>query len=91
MKFHERLKEIRKQCNMTQKDVYTKLNISPNGYASWEQGRTEPNLNYLCKLSLLFGVSTDFMLGLEDEWGNKSVHISNCFNNSSNTNIKIGK
>ncbi len=91
MKFNERLKEIRKQCNMTQKDVYTKLNISPNGYASWEQGRTEPNLNSLCKLSILFGVTTDFMLGLEDEWGNKSVHISNSFNNISNSHIKVGK
>ncbi len=66
MKFHERLKMIRKESNMTQKDVYTQLNISQNGYASYEQGRTEPNINTLIKLCKIFDVSSDYLLGLEE-------------------------
>ncbi|MBQ8309165.1 MAG: helix-turn-helix transcriptional regulator [Clostridia bacterium] len=66
MKFCERLKMIRQESNMTQKDVYTQLNISQNGYASYEQGRTEPNINTLIKLCKIFDVSSDYLLGLEE-------------------------
>ena len=66
MKFNERLKMIRIESGMTQKDVYEKLNISPNGYASYEQGRTEPSVQTLVKLCTIFDVSADYLLGLED-------------------------
>ncbi len=66
MNFAERLKRIRKDCNLTQKDVYEKLNISPNGYASYEQGRTEPNIDTIIKLCAIFGVSSDYLLGIDN-------------------------
>lgn len=66
MKFNERLKNIRKECGLTQKDVYEKLNISPNGYASYEQGRTEPNIETLVKLCNIFNVSADYLLGIDE-------------------------
>ncbi len=66
MKFNERLKEIRKECGKTQKEVYTALGISANGYASYEQGRTEPSIETLIKLCKVLDVSADYLLGLED-------------------------
>ena len=66
MKFSERLKQIRKESGMTQKDVYERLGISCNGYASYEQGRTEPNIATLIKLCKIFEVSADYLLGIED-------------------------
>ena len=54
---------------MTQKDVYLKLQVSPNCYASWEQGRTEPDIERIKKLCEIFDVSADYLLGLEDEYG----------------------
>ena len=66
MRFCERLKSIRKECGMTQKDVYERLGISPNGYASYEQGRTEPNLETLIQLCRIFEISADYLLGLTD-------------------------
>ena len=66
MRFCERLKMIRKESDMTQKDVYEKLGISANGYASYEQGRTEPNIDTLIKLCRIFEVSADYLLGLID-------------------------
>jgi len=44
MKFNESLRGIRRQSGMTQKDVYTLLQVSPNCYASREQGRTQPDI-----------------------------------------------
>ena len=66
MKFNERLKMIRLESGKTQKDVYLELGISPNGYASYEQGRTEPNVETLIKLCEIFDVSADYLLGLTD-------------------------
>ena len=66
MKFCERLKMIRSECGLTQRQVYEILNISPNGYASYEQGRTEPNIDTLKKLCSIFNVSADYLLGMED-------------------------
>ena len=66
MKFNERLKMIRLESNMTQKQVYEKLEISPNGYASYEQGRTEPNIDTIKKLCEIFEVSADYLLGIKN-------------------------
>ena len=66
MEFNEKLKSIRKERGMTQKDVYELLKISPNGYASWEQGRTEPDIATLKKLCKILNVSADYLIGLED-------------------------
>ena len=66
MKFNERLKTIRLECGKTQKEVYTALGLSPNGYASYEQGRTEPCIDTLIKLCKIFEVSADYLLGIED-------------------------
>lgn len=69
MKFNETLREIRRARGMTQRDVYTLLHVSPNCYASWEQGRTQPDIENLRILCAVFDVSADYLLGLEDETG----------------------
>ena len=66
MRFCERLKSVRLENGMTQKDVYEKLGVSANGYASYEQGRTEPNIDTIIKLCKIFDVSADYLLGIED-------------------------
>lgn len=66
MKFNERLKEIRYDCGMTQKDVYTRLGVSPNCYASWEQGRTQPDIDSIKKLCKIYEVSADYLLGITE-------------------------
>lgn len=71
MKFSDRLKEIRKECGMTQKDVYTKLQVSPNCYASWEQGRTQPDIENIRRLCAIFDVSADYLLDIncgQNKW-----------------------
>lgn len=50
---------------MTQRDVYERLNMSPNGYASYEQGRTEPNIETIKQLCKIFEISADVLLGID--------------------------
>lgn len=71
MKFGEKLKNVRREKGYTQKDIYTILKVSPNCYASWEQGRTQPDIENIRRLCLIFKVSADYLLGFEDEFGQK--------------------
>lgn len=66
MEFKNRLKQIRTERNMTQKNVYELLRVSPNCYASWEQGRTQPDISMIKKLCEIFDVSADYLLAIED-------------------------
>ena len=61
-KFCKNLKETRKLCNLTQKQVANALNVVESCYANWEQGRTEPNIDMLRKLSEIFNVSIDDLI-----------------------------
>ena len=62
----ERLKELRKENGYTQKQVAKILNKSETGYASWEQGLAEPSLCDVVSLCKLYGVSSDYLIGLLD-------------------------
>ena len=58
----ERLRELRKENGLTQKQVAKMLNKSETGYASQEQGLAEPNINDLMLLSDYYNVTIDFLV-----------------------------
>ncbi|MBE7090543.1 MAG: helix-turn-helix transcriptional regulator [Clostridiales bacterium] len=60
--FCNNLKEARKACGFTQKQVANKLSVVESCYANWEQGRTEPNVDMLRKLAKIFCVSLDELI-----------------------------
>lgn len=57
------LKRIRTQKGLTQQAVADSILCSPSVYARYERGEREPSIEMLLKLSALFGVSTDELLG----------------------------
>lgn len=86
----KKIKELRKEAGFTQKQLAMLLNKSETGFASWEQGLSEPSVNDIRMLCSILEVSADYLLGLEDETGAK-LHIENSFNNfSNNGHIEIG-
>ena len=64
--FCEILREVRRYSGLSQKDVAEKLEISATCYAGYEQGYRQPDLNMLRKICVLFDVSADYLLGLEN-------------------------
>ena len=70
----DRIKQLRISQGMTQSDLAKKLNITRSSVNAWEMGISTPSTSYLVELSLLFHVSTDYLLGLD---GNASLDISN--------------
>lgn len=61
-KFCNNLKDARKACSLTQKQVAISLNVVESCYANWEQGRTEPNVEMLRKLSKILNISIDDLI-----------------------------
>lgn len=61
-----KIKELRKEKKLRQKDLAELLNKSTTAVASWEQGLSEPNVNDIRLLCKIFNVSADYLLGLED-------------------------
>ncbi len=61
-KFCKNLRSARKECFLTQKEIAIKLNVVESCYANWEQGRTEPNIGMIRKLSEIFNVSVEELI-----------------------------
>ena len=74
MEFSERLKDLRKQAELTQVDVAEKLGISQPAYASWERGVKKPTQENLVKIAQILDVSVDYLVGNSEE---KSDELDN--------------
>ncbi len=59
----ERLKELRKQKKLTQKEIAEKLGIKQNSYSDWENGKSEPNVKTILMLAQELDSSIDYLLG----------------------------
>ena len=61
-----RIKECRVNAGMSQKYVALSLGIKEPSVSTWESGKTLPSHENIIKLSKLFNVSADYLLGLSD-------------------------
>lgn len=60
-----RLKEARMAIGATQEQIADHLGVSRVTYTNIENGRRDPDTSTLIALSARFGVTTDFLLGIE--------------------------
>ena len=64
-----RLKELREEKEILQRDLSRALNRTRACVSSWEQGKTEPSIEDLVKMADLFNVSVDYLIGRSDDIG----------------------
>lgn len=64
--FGKRLKELRTEKNISQKDLAEIIDTNNSSVCDWECGRAEPNFDTLVRLCAFFGVSADYLLGISD-------------------------
>lgn len=62
----KRLKELRANKNMTQKQISDYFNIHSVTYLHYEKGEREPPLALLVEFAKFFEVSVDYLLGLTE-------------------------
>jgi transcriptional regulator with XRE-family HTH domain len=58
-----RIRELRKQMDLTQKELAKYLQIADSTLSYWEMGKYEPDNNALMKLSRFFQAPIDYILG----------------------------
>ena len=66
IKFGERLKELRLDRNLKQKDIAKEMHVSTPTVTRWERGVQEPDFLTLALLASYFKVTTDYLLGIEE-------------------------
>ena len=64
--FCERLKELRIEKGVGQIELAQAINVSKGIISLWENGLREPKLSNLIALANFFGISLDYLVGLEN-------------------------
>lgn len=70
--FASKLKKARSKTGFTQREVAKELQISKSTIASYETGRTQPDIEMLGVLADFYGVSVDWLLGTA---GSKNIDL----------------
>lgn len=62
----QRLKELREEVGLTQKQLAEQLGINSVTYLHYEKEQREPPLALLADMAQFYSVSVDYLLGLKD-------------------------
>lgn len=62
-----RIKDMREDADITQKQIADFLNVKQNTYSQYENGHRQIPIEALVKLAKYFGTSVDYILELTDE------------------------
>ena len=66
MDFTTRLKKLRDELKLTQKELAEKVNLAQKTLSNYENGRREPDQETLIRIAKFFDVSIDYLLGYSD-------------------------
>lgn len=69
--FGDRLQNLRRTCRLSQAMLAAKLGVTKQAVSNWENNNAIPSVDMLVKITHFFSVSTDFLLGLEQEKSHK--------------------
>lgn len=71
----DRIKELRKRNNFTQKELAQKLQVKSSTVSGWELGRNEPNVDTIKKLAKIFNVPFDYVAGVSQSSDIKPTEV----------------
>lgn len=66
-KFHERIRNLRIEKGLLQKDVAKVFNVARKTVSDWEIAGHEPSYSILMDIAKFYNVSIDYLLGMIDE------------------------
>lgn len=71
--FGQRLRELRKENQMTTKDLSKALDVAQSSISRYENDLREPRRDFLENVSSYFGVTVDYILGNSDDKNGEPV------------------
>lgn len=72
-----KIKELRIELGLTQEEFAQRINSNQRQVSKWENDIIEPNIENIKKLADFFGVTTDYLLDKENDYGIIEVRNSN--------------
>lgn len=66
MEFFEKIKYLRNEKGISQKELADTLNVNQTTVSTWELGKKYPDFFNIIALAKFFEVTTDYLLGLEN-------------------------
>ena len=64
---YPRLRKLREDKDLSQKELAKLLNMSQTGYSKYETGENDIPTSILLKLSTIYDTSIDYLLGITNE------------------------
>ena len=61
----QRICELRTACGWSQVELAKRLGVAKQTISNWENENIQPSIEMLIRLAKLFGVTTDYLLGLD--------------------------
>ncbi len=90
-----RIRDLRKKHHMSQIRLSIELGVSQETISAYESGKHYPSYPSLVKLSEIFGVSIDFLMGLSEEknttktYSSKEIMLLDIFNELSDSEQQL--
>lgn len=86
----EKIKALRESKRLTQSELARQLGLTRSAVNAWEMGLSIPSAPYIVELAKTFGVSADYLLGIDnaatvnvcgltDEQVNVLTQLIDCF------------
>ena len=67
MNYRERMRNLREDRDLKQREVAAIINKSQQGYSHIEEGRAELKIDDMIKLCKFYNVSADYFVGISNE------------------------
>lgn len=64
---YKRIKDLREDKDLSQKEIASILNMSQTGYSKYEVGTNDIPTKILIQLATFYNTSVDYILGLTNE------------------------
>ena len=74
----DKIADLRKKNGWSQEELANQLGVSRQAVSKWESASSIPDLDKIVKMSLIFGVSTDYLLKDSIEAGRESEEVMEC-------------
>lgn len=71
-----KIKILRQERGWTQEELGRQVNVKKAAISKYENGSVSPSIEMLSKLSKIFGVSTDYLLGTEQNNRSNVYHLT---------------
>lgn len=84
--FAKRLTELLKEKDLSKRALAQKIGLSAMSISDWTTGKVQPTAENIFIIASFFNVTSDYLLGREDEFGNITISSGNVSGNNNTVN-----